>query len=181
MNQPRTWTREDLPPALVRALDLAIEKGARAPVILRATEVTGYTDWVLLLSGRSERNVAGITDGIRRGLTDEKVRPMGVDGLEGHLWDLLDYDDFMVHVFYHPVRQHYDLESMWRDAPHVQLDLPETVTDTSDLDRLETPADLPEYSGDLTFGGYVDEFEDDAEYEAGEADVIELSKRGRGA
>jgi ribosome silencing factor RsfS/YbeB/iojap len=163
----RTFTREDLPLGLQRALDIAIDKNARAPVILQVTEITGYTDWVLLVSGRSDRHVSAIADAINRALRAEQVRPRGTDGFGDHSWDLLDYDDFMVHVFYHPVRMHYDLESMWSDATRVVLDLPAEVTDTTDLDALETPASLPEYRGDFMFGGFADEF-DNPQDELGE-------------
>jgi hypothetical protein len=89
------------------------------------------------------------------------TKPLGTDGLDHHQWDLLDYDDFIIHVFYHPLRIRYDLESMWSDAPRVSLDLPLEIMDTTDLDGLDAPELLPEYRGDQTFGGYVDEFEDD--------------------
>jgi ribosome silencing factor RsfS/YbeB/iojap len=155
----RSFTREDLPEGLQRALDVAVDKNARAPVILHVTEITGYTDWVLLVSGRSDRHVSAIADAIKGALRDESVRPRGTDGFDDHSWDLLDYDDFIVHVFYHPVRMHYDLESMWSDAPRVELELPAEVMDTTDLDALETPSMLPEYRGDFMFGGFADEFE----------------------
>jgi ribosome-associated protein len=153
--------REDLPPALQRALDVAIDKNARAPVILDVTDITGYTDWVLIVSGRSDRHVAAIADGISRALKNDGLRPRGTDGFGDHTWDLLDYDDFIVHVFYHPVRMHYDLESMWSDAARAALELPTAVMDTSDLDRLDPPDSMPEYRGDLMFGGFADEFDDD--------------------
>ncbi len=152
-----TYTRNDLPENLVRALDAAVDKNAKVPVILQVTDITGYTDWVLIVSGRSDRHVSAISDGINAELRKHGRRAEGTDGFGDHSWDLLDYDDFMVHVFYHPVRLHYDLESMWSDAPRVQLELPPEVTDTSDLDALDTPA----YRGDLVFGGFEDEFDDD--------------------
>lgn len=166
MNRQRTFDREDLPAALQLALDLAVAKNARAPVILRVTDVAGYTDWVMLVSGRSDRHVKGIADAIVAGLRDAGTRPLGTDGLDRHEWDLLDYDDFIVHVFYHPLRVHFDLESMWSDAPRVQLDLDAEIMDTTDLDGLEAPSQLPEYRGDLVFGGYADEFDDDDDDEA---------------
>ena len=54
-------TRADLPPALQRALDLAIDAKAAAPVVLNLTEIAGYTDWALIVSGRSDRHVGGIS------------------------------------------------------------------------------------------------------------------------
>jgi ribosome silencing factor RsfS/YbeB/iojap len=157
----RSYTRADLPPALDAAIEAALDKQARGPVVLQVTEVAGYTDWVLIVSARSERQVAAIADGIARSLRDRGVAPRGVDGVGEHLWELLDYDDFMVHVFFHPVRTHYDLESMWSDAPRVALGLPVDVMDTIELDQLALPDNLPGYRGDAAFGGFDDEFGND--------------------
>ncbi|PRP93409.1 Ribosomal silencing factor RsfS [Enhygromyxa salina] len=171
MSEQRTWTRDALPSALDRALTAAVDRGARAPVVLRLTEVAGYTDWGLLLSARSERQVRGIVDGVFEALAggDGKApataKLIGSDGLDLYLWALLDYDDFLIHVFYHPVRRHYDLESMWSDAPRVELGLPAAVMDDSDLDGLVAPDPMPSYRGDLAFGGFEDEFGDDEDDE----------------
>ena len=153
-------TRADLPPALQRALDLAVDAKAAAPVVLQLTDVAGYTDWALVVSGRSDRHVGGITDAIMAGLKDLQKSPIGTDGLEEHLWDLLDYDDFLVHVFYHPVRKHYDLESMWRDAPRAELGLSAEVMDTATLEGLTPPADMPPFRGG-SFGAFPGELDDE--------------------
>jgi ribosome silencing factor RsfS/YbeB/iojap len=157
--------REELPAALRTALDAALAKGARVPVLLHVTELVGYTDYVLLLSGRSERHVSGITEGILDALREQGRRPWGSDGLRDHRWDLLDFDDFLVHVFYHPIRLHFDLESMLRDAPRVPLDLPPDAMDTTDLDRLQVPDELPSFRGAGGFGGFDDEFDDELDDE----------------
>lgn len=177
VSEQRTWTRAELPEALDRALLAAVDRGAKAPAILRLTEVAGYTDWALLLSARSERQVRGIVDGIIEALAtasgtepppEHRVRLIGTDGLDLYLWALLDYDDFLVHVFYHPVRLHYDLESMWRDAPRVELGLPAEVMDATELIELAPPDPMPTFRGDLAFGGFDDEFVDDDEDDDGE-------------
>lgn len=160
MNRP-VLTRADLPAALQRALELAIDLKAAGPVVLQLTEVAGYTDWALILSGRSDRHVGGITDAIVAGLKAQGLTPIGSDGLDEHLWDLLDYDDFLIHVFYHPVRRHYDLESMWNDAPRVELGLPADVMDTSALENLTPPDPMPAFRGG-SFGAFEDELGDDA-------------------
>lgn len=158
-------TRADLPPALQRALDLAVDAKAAAPTVLMLTEIAGYTDWALIVSGRSDRHVGGITEAILAGLKDMGLSPTGTDGLDEHLWDLLDFEDFLVHVFYHPVRKHYDLESMWRDAPRVELGLPADVMDTSALEGLSPPENMPPYRGG-TFGAFPGELEDEDEVAA---------------
>lgn len=175
MPEQRTWTRADLPEGLNRALDAAIERGARAPVVLRLNEVAGYTDWALLLSARSDRQVRGVVEGIQEALAGvDGVNPLGSDGLDLHLWALLDYDDFLIHVFYHPVRRHYDLESMWSDAPRVELDLPADILDARELDGLAAPDPMPAYRGDMTFGGFEDEFVDDEDDDEDELDEGEF-------
>jgi ribosome silencing factor RsfS/YbeB/iojap len=159
---PRKWTRADLPAALDRALVVALDRGAKVPAILRLTEVAGYTDWGLLLSGRSDRQVRGIVDGIVEALGSEPdTTLLGADGLDHYLWALLDYGDFLIHVFYHPVRRHYDLESMWSDAPRVDLALPAELFDETDLLGLAAPDPMPAYRGDMAFGGFEDEFVDE--------------------
>ena len=156
-------TREALPAPLKLALKAALDLKALAPKILCVTEVAGYTDYVLILSGRSDRHVRGITEAIVDALRESGRRPIGSDGLDLHLWDLLDYDDFIVHVFYHPVREYYDLESMWSDAPRVQLDLPAEVMDTSGLGMLPPPDVMPgQQGGDFSaFEGELDDYDDD--------------------
>lgn len=182
VSEKRTWTRAELPEALDRALLAAVDRGAKAPAILRLTEVAGYTDWALLLSARSERQVRGIVDGIIEALAtsnptqpppEHRVRLIGTDGLDLYLWALLDYDDFLVHVFYHPVRLHYDLESMWRDAPRVELGLPAEVMDANDLLELEPPDPMPSFRGDLAFGGFDDEFVDDDDEDSEDPEFVD--------
>jgi ribosome-associated protein len=161
MTATPTWTRADLPDDLNAAIDLAVDKLGRRPVVLRLTEKAGYTDWALLVSGRSERHVQGITDGILDGLGKRGRKPLGTDGLDAHTWDLVDYDDFLVHVFYHPVRTFYDLESMWCDVPRVELELAADVMEVHDLDGLAPPQPMPAFRGNREFGGFQDEFAED--------------------
>lgn len=158
---PAKFRTDDLPPELRTALDAALDKKALGPTVLRVTELAGYTDWVMIVSARSERQVAAVADGIVRTLKGHGCRPRGTDGFDGHQWDLLDYDDFIVHVFHHPVRTHFDLESMWSDAPRVELDLPDEVMDTSSLEENFEAAPRADYRGDMRFGGFENEFEDD--------------------
>jgi ribosome silencing factor RsfS/YbeB/iojap len=157
-----TWSPQDLPAELRTALDAALDKKALAPAVLRVTELAGYTDWVLILSARSERQVAAVAEAISIALKRHGRRARGTDGFDGHQWDLLDYDDFIIHVFLHPVRTHFDLESMWSDAPRVELHLPPEVMDTSGIEDVFAPPPAParpEYHGDVRFGGFEDEFE----------------------
>ncbi|MEJ2366716.1 MAG: ribosome silencing factor, partial [Deltaproteobacteria bacterium] len=75
-------------------------------------------------SGRSTRHVQAIAEHIEAALSQRRVKPLGIEGLlEGH-WVLLDLNDVVVHIFYHPVRAFYDLEGLWWEAR--QVDFSET-------------------------------------------------------
>ena len=116
-------TTEGLDGAL-RALTLALEKKALEPILLDVRELCSFCNYQLVISGRSDRQVDAITDGITAGLKLEGMRPLGTEGARTGQWSLLDYGDFVVHVFLHSAREHYDLEGLWNDAPRVPLDVP---------------------------------------------------------
>jgi ribosome-associated protein len=108
----------------MKAVAAALDKKGLEPVLLDVAELASYTDYILLVSGRSDRQVQAIGDAIVDALAAEKVRPIGFEGRKQGQWTLLDFGDLIVHVFYHPVRDFYDLESFWVDAPRVPLDVP---------------------------------------------------------
>jgi ribosome-associated protein len=100
----------------------AAEKKAQELTLLQVEELTGYADYFLLASGRSTRQAASVAETILRVLKKAGVKPLGMDGLRDGRWVLLDFGDLVVHVFHHPVREFYDLDSLWADAPPVELD-----------------------------------------------------------
>jgi ribosome-associated protein len=108
----------------MRALALALEKKALEPVLLDVRQLCSFTNYQLLLSGRSERQVDAIAESIAVALKGEGLRVLGSEGTRGGSWALLDYGDFVVHVFLHNAREHYDLEGLWSDAPRVPIDVP---------------------------------------------------------
>ncbi|HMG23565.1 MAG TPA: ribosome silencing factor [Kofleriaceae bacterium] len=116
-------TTEGLDGAM-RALTLALDKKALEPVLLDVRDLCSFCNYQLVVSGRSDRQVDAITDGIATGLKLEGLRPLGAEGARTGQWSLLDYGDFLVHVFLHSAREHYDLEGLWNDAPRVPLEVP---------------------------------------------------------
>jgi ribosome-associated protein len=108
----------------LRAVEAALEKKALEPVVLDVRELASYTDFIVVVSGRSDRQVQAIADGVRDALAEEGVKPLGTEGLKQGQWSLLDFGDLIVHVFYHPVRDFYDLESFWVDAPRLEIAVP---------------------------------------------------------
>jgi ribosome-associated protein len=109
----------------MRALALALDKKALEPVLLDVRDLCSFCNYQLVVSGRSDRQVDAIADGISVGLKGEGLRPLGAEGARTGQWSLLDYGDFVVHVFLHAAREHYDLEGLWSDAPRVPIDVPD--------------------------------------------------------
>jgi ribosome-associated protein len=92
-------------------------------VLLDVRELCSYTNYLLLVSGRSDRQVDAIADAVQDRLKGQ-ASLVGHEGIGSGHWVLLDYADIVVHVFHHPVREHYDLEGLWSDAPLVEIEVP---------------------------------------------------------
>jgi ribosome-associated protein len=107
-----------------RAVAAALARKGLEPVLLDMRELCSYTNYILIVSGRSDRQVDAIAEGIREELKPE-LRPLGTEGIGSGQWALLDFGDVIVHVFYHPIREHYHLEGLWNDAPRIPLEIPE--------------------------------------------------------
>lgn len=100
-------------------LEAALERKAEDLVILDMRELTSFADVFVILSGRSGRQVRAISDGIRRALRESGERPLGVEGLEGSRWALIDAGDVIVHVFDLAARDEYALDRLWSDASRI--------------------------------------------------------------
>ncbi len=100
----------------------ALQRKAQDLILLEVGELVGYTDYFLLASGRSTRQATAIAEAIARVMKKAGRKPMGSDGVSEGRWALLDFGEVVVHVFHEPVRRFYDLESLWGDAPRVELD-----------------------------------------------------------
>lgn len=117
-------TKTDAHERALTATRGALEKKALEPALLDVRDATSYTDYILVVSGRSDRQVQAVADGVVEAMAAEGTKPLGIEGdSQGH-WVLLDFGDVVVHVFYHPLREFYDLEGLWLDAPRVRLDVP---------------------------------------------------------
>jgi len=103
-------------------------------VLLEVSEVSSFTDYFIICSGKSSRQVQGIADNLEVALGERGFKPLGVEGRGEGQWVLMDYGDVIVHIFYEPVRSFYDLESLWADAKRVVW---ERESITRGLDAIE--------------------------------------------
>ncbi len=101
--------------------ELADKKKAENIVVLDVREISSITDYFVIASGTSEPHLRAISNEIVDSLrTEHGVRPRAIDGTLQTAWLVLDFFDVIVHVMKNDVREHYDLESLWGDAPRVK-------------------------------------------------------------
>ncbi len=102
-------------------LGFIMERKALDPLLLEMGELTSFADYFVIASGNSSRQVQAISRHVQQKMREAGFRHNGAEGeKEGH-WVLLDYDDVVVHLFYQPTREFYDLESLWVEAPRISL------------------------------------------------------------
>ncbi len=99
------------------AAEAALERKAQDVVALDVRSVASFTDTFVLATGTSDRQVRAIADAVRKAFAERGEPAFGVEGYNEGRWVLLDLSDVIVHVFLAEVREHYDLERLWSDAP----------------------------------------------------------------
>lgn len=103
------------------ALHAASEKKALEPVVLDLREIASFTDYFVIVSGANERQVQAISDEVYETLKKSGHAAARVEGYKTAEWILLDYGDFVVHVFEQKARKFYDLERLWRESKRIDV------------------------------------------------------------
>ncbi len=112
--------KNDLRRQIALAISACESKKADALAVLDMNTVTsGFTDYFVIASGANPRQIQAISDEVELKLAQAGTRPTHVEGYQQAEWVLLDYVDFVVHVFSERARKFYDLERLWRSAPRV--------------------------------------------------------------
>lgn len=121
-----SWTQGattgETPAVVVDALRWAQEKQALDPVLLDVRGICGYADYLLVAAGRSTRQVRAVADAILRGMRQDGHRSLGAEGMDEARWVLLDFGDVVIHVFLEELRDFYDLEGLWAEAPRLEVE-----------------------------------------------------------
>lgn len=125
-NKRRTTAR--IPAAVSRAVQAAEDKQAVDIVVLDLRKAAGFTDYFVICSGTNTRQVRAIADGVQEALAAEGEEPAHVEGHERSEWILIDYFDFIVHVFAPDTRAFYGLERLWGNAEQVERGAPTAPT-----------------------------------------------------
>ena len=107
--------------AVAIAAHAASDKKATDLVVLDLRKAASFTEYFLICTGASTRQVQAISNAVEEALLKSAKRPLHIEGYSSAEWILLDYGDFIVHVFGPASRRFYDLERLWRDAPRVEV------------------------------------------------------------
>jgi ribosome-associated protein len=109
-----------------RLVALADSKKAEDPMLLDMRELVAYTDFLVIVTARNERQARAIVDEVRVVVKAESsLLPGGIEAGGDAGWTILDYLDVVLHVFTPEARDRYQLEELWRDAPRLELELDE--------------------------------------------------------
>ena len=127
--QEQTQTRTGGPltesePSRQKALECAraaIEKKAENVKILDLSGISGFADYFVICSGMSDRQVQAISDSVESVIEAGDHPVLAIEGYSEGRWILMDLGDVVVHVFLDPLREYYDLESLWSEAPRVKV------------------------------------------------------------
>ena len=125
----------------------ALSRRARNAVILDLRQLPSFTNFFVICSGASDTQVEGISDAVRDELEDNwNERPWHREGDRNADWVLLDYVDFVVHIFLEDKREYYNLERLWADAPQIEVPDVEAITEYEEDE--ETYDELEDYEID---------------------------------
>ena len=108
---------------LATIVEAALERKADDVVGLDVREISSFADTFIIATGTSNRHVRSVTDSIEAALKAHGDPPLGVEGTDEGRWVLVDCSDTIVHIFQSEIREHYDLERLWSDAPVLELEV----------------------------------------------------------
>ncbi len=110
-----------VPHEIVQAVRAAEDKQATDMVVLDLRKAAGFTDYFLICSGHNQRQIRSIADAVMEALGARGAKPAHVEGYDRSEWVLLDYFDFIVHIFAPETRMFYGLERLWGSAERVEI------------------------------------------------------------
>ncbi len=120
---PELLALTDTPQRVREAVAAADDRQAVDLKVLHLQKISDFTDYFVICSGTSERQLQAIANAVEERLRSHGVRPLHVEGFNRAQWVLLDYGDLVVHVFQEEPRRYYALERLWGDAPNVTAEL----------------------------------------------------------
>lgn len=122
LGQPQRSIEADAQALALKIAEVGLEKKALNIEIIDVQGKVDYSDYIVVMSGRSDRQVVALAHHVQQHLSKLGVRCFGLEGMPHGSWVLMDYGDVITHIFHQDVRGYYDLESLWIDAARVSLE-----------------------------------------------------------
>jgi ribosome-associated protein len=117
----KTTPTSKIPESVKISVEASRMKKAEDIVVLDLTGISSFTDFFIIMQGNSSRQNVAIYESIEEDLKDHSIRPLSVEGRENAEWILMDYGEFIVHIFSPTAREYYSLEKLWGDGLRVSL------------------------------------------------------------
>jgi ribosome-associated protein len=108
--------QSNFPKSIKRAIEAILDKNGENLLVLDLRDITSFTDYFLIVNGNSQRQNMAILENVEKKLKEIKINPIGIEGEKGAEWILIDYGDFVIHIFTPRAREYYSLEKLWGDA-----------------------------------------------------------------
>lgn len=119
LNAPKSLATVNLATTILRS---CVESKGIDLTVLDVTQAFGLSDYFIVVSGRSDRHVQGLINRVMNDLAERGIEPIAIEGYETGHWIILDFGDVVLHAFYEPVRETYDIEGLWCSAPRLEVD-----------------------------------------------------------
>lgn len=119
IKKAKTITKRGLPSDVKAVVKAGQAKKGEEILVLDLRDAAAFTDFFVIMHGNSSRQNAAISETIEQELKASGVRPLGVEGTQHGEWILMDYGNFVVHIFSKQARDYYLLEKLWGDAPKI--------------------------------------------------------------
>jgi ribosome-associated protein len=117
----KTTHLRKIPESVLASVEASRMKKAEDIVVLDLTGISSFTDFFIIMHGNSSRQNVAIFESIEEDLKDLSIRPLSVEGRENAEWILMDYGEFIVHIFSPKAREYYSLEKLWGDGIKISL------------------------------------------------------------
>jgi ribosome-associated protein len=114
-------------------VNASLQRKAKDLIILNVKEYSSIADYFIICSGTSDRQVQAIAASIHENLKEYGILPLGIEGERLGKWVLMDYEDVIIHIFYEPIREFYDIERLWSDVPCMEVR--DDLTELTALDK----------------------------------------------
>lgn len=115
----KRFSKGNLPPEIDISVKASLAKKGEDLVIMDMSEQSSFTDIFIIVHGNSNRQNLAICENIEQELRKDKIRPLSVEGRKNAEWILMDYGNFIVHIFSKRTRDYYSLEKLWGDCPKI--------------------------------------------------------------